>query len=530
MGVLDYIWLGIVAVFQGPEAFSIFGIAISITVVMVLSGFFFGIVVGATPGLAGPFAMAISLPILISIFGYSPDALLPVMGFLIGIMKGATIGGAVPAILFNTPGTPDAFMTTLDGYPMAQRGQAKKALRVAHLSSASGDTFSDIVLFVCAPFLAILVEAYLDLPEKTGLLILSLSFIAAVIGCSAGKGLISIGLGLLAVYVGTGEDFYPRLTMGADGLSRGFPITTAVLGVLIIGAVFKGLDETWRESRGGKPAPAVTETGDQKLRWPEIKRLFPYISRSALIGTGIGALPGVGSTLAATLGYSTARARYAKTKKNEETEFGQGAPEGIAATEAANSAVSGANLIPVLSLGIPGNAAAVFLILATETIGGFNPGPSVFRFSADVVNPELVVAFGLFTCMTIANVFNWTIGGVFMRSMGFMINIPKQLLLPSVLLLTLTAIYVQETRLEAIWFALGFGVLGYFMRVLTISPLPFVIAFILGKSLEETARQAYSATGNDPFFLFNNPIALAFILMSVAVIFFTGRNAKKAAP
>jgi len=530
MGVLDYIWLGIIAVFQGPEAFSVFGIAVSITVMMVLSGFLFGIIVGATPGLAGPFAMAISLPILISIFGYSPDALLPVMGFLIGIMKGATIGGAVPAILFNTPGTPDAFMTTLDGYPMAQRGQAKKALRVAHLSSASGDTFSDIVLFVCAPFLAILVEAYLDLPEKTGLLILSLSFIAAVIGGSPGKGLISIGLGLLAVYVGTGEDFYPRLTMGADELSRGFPITTAVLGVLIIGAVFKGLDETWRESRDGKPAPVVSDAGDQKLRWPDIKRLLPHISRSALIGTGIGALPGVGSTLAATLGYSTARARYAKTKDTGAAAFGEGAPEGIAATEAANSAVSGANLIPVLSLGIPGNAAAVFLILATETIGGFNPGPSVFRFSADVVNPELVVAFGLFTCMTIANVFNWTIGGVFMRSMGFMIRIPKQLLLPSVLLLTLTAIYVQETRLEAIWFALGFGVLGYFMRVLTISPLPFVIAFILGKSLEETARQAYSATGNDPFFLFNNPIALAFILMSVAVIFFTGRNAKKAAP
>nr|MCH9787262.1 tripartite tricarboxylate transporter permease [Gammaproteobacteria bacterium] len=492
--------------------------------------FLFGILVGATPGLAGPFAMAISLPILISIFGYSPDALLPVMGFLIGIMKGATIGGAVPAILFNTPGTPDAFMTTLDGYPMAQRGQAKKALRIAHFSSASGDTFSDIVLFVCAPFLAILVEAYLDLPEKTGLLILSLSFIAAVIGGSPGKGLISIGLGLLAVYVGTGEDFYPRLTMGAEELSRGFPITTAVLGVLIIGAVFKGLEETWQESRKGKRSIVVPETGDQKLRWPDIKRLLPHISRSALIGTGIGALPGVGSTLAATLGYSTARARYAKSKDADAAAFGEGAPEGIAATEAANSAVSGANLIPVLSLGIPGNAAAVFLILATETIGGFNPGPSVFRFSPDVINPELVVAFGLFTCMTIANLFNWTIGGVFMRSMGFMIRIPKQLLLPSVLLLTLTAIYVQETRIEAIWFALGFGVLGYFMRVLAISPLPFVIAFILGKSLEETARQAYSATGNDPFFLFNNPIALAFILMSAAVIFFTGRKAKKAAP
>ncbi|MEO0487093.1 MAG: tripartite tricarboxylate transporter permease [Pseudomonadota bacterium] len=532
MGVLDYIWAGVLAVFLGPEAFSVFGLPVSITLAMVLCGFLLGILVGATPGLAGPFAMAISLPILISIFGYTPDALLPVLGFLIGIMKGATIGGAVPAILFNTPGTPDAYMTALDGYPMARSGKAKKALRVAHVSSASGDTFSDLVLFICAPFLAILVEAYLDLPEKTALLILSLSFIAAVIGRSPGKGLISIGLGLLAVYVGTGEDFYPRLSLGTQELARGFPITTAVLGVLIIGAVFKGLDEAWRERRtpGSQAAPnaALSDVGDQKLNWAELRGLAPIIGRSAVIGTAIGALPGIGSTLAATLGYSTARNRYQRSKPPAAPEFGQGAPEGIAATEAANSSVSGANLIPVLSLGIPGNAAAVFLILAAESIGGLNPGPSVFRFTQDSVNPELVVVFGLFTCMTLANLFNWTIGGVFMRSMGFMIRIPKQLLLPSVLLLTLTAIYVQETRIEAIWFALGFGVLGYLMRVFGISPLPFVVAFILGRSLEETARQAFAATGNDPWFLLNSPIALAFIVMSVAVVALSARKPKGA--
>ncbi len=525
MSVLDYVWLGILAVFQGPEAFSLFGMVISITLVMVFSGFLLGIAVGATPGLAGPFAMAISLPILISVFGYTPDALLPVLGFLIGIMKGATIGGAVPAILFNTPGTPDAFMTTLDGYPMARRGQAKKALRVAHFSSASGDTFSDIVLFVCAPFLAILVESYLDLPEKAALLILSLSFIAAVIGGSPGKGLISIGLGLLAVYVGTGEDFYPRLSLGTDELARGFPITTSVLGVLIIGAVFKELEEHWREGRTPTLVDTTPESGDQRLSWPDIRKLLPFVGRSAVIGTGIGALPGIGSTLAATLGYTIGRAQHQKNKAPDEPGFGDGIPEGIASTEAANSSVSGANLIPVLSLGIPGNAAAVFLILAAESIGGLNPGPSVFRFTQDSANPELVVVFGLFTCMTLANLFNWTIGGVFMRSMGFMVRIPKQYLLPGVLLLTLTAIYVQETRIEAIWFALAFGVLGYFMRVVGISPLPFVVAFILGRNLEDTARQAFAATGNDPWFLFSSPTSIALMLASVGtIVFFSAKR------
>ncbi len=525
MGWLDYVWMGVLAVFQGPELINLMGLPIPVTLAMIAAGFLLGIAVGATPGLAGPMAMAIALPILISVFGFSPDALLPVFGFLIGIMKGATIGGAVPAILFNTPGTPDAYMTTLDGYPMTQAGQARKALRVAHFSSASGDTFSDIVLILCAPFLAVLVERYLDLPEKTALLILSLAFIAAVIGGSVGKGLISLGLGLLAAYVGTGEDFYPRLSMGTQTLAQGFPIAAVVLGVLIIGEVFKSLEDLWSEARNRRsPRPPITQSGDQRLRWTDIRRLLPFVARSAVIGTAIGALPGIGSTLAATLGYTTGNTRHARS--GARPRFGEGAPEGIAATEAANSSVSGANLIPVLSLGIPGNAAAVFLILAADTIGGFNPGPSVFRFTGDVVNPELVIAFGLFTCMMIANLLNWTIGGAFMRSMGFMSRIPKQILLPVVLLLTLTSIYVQETRMAAIWFAIGFGVLGYLMRRLGMSPLPFVIAFILGAKLEETARQAFAATGGDPFFLVSSPIAALFMVLTVGVILRSTRKSK----
>lgn len=521
MGVWDHVIAGVLAVFQSDPV-----LGVPITILMVLGGFLLGITVGATPGLAGPMAMAISLPILISVFGYSNDALLPVLGFLIGIMKGATIGGAVPAILFNTPGTPDAYMTTLDGYPMAQRGEAKRALRVAHFSSASGDTFSDIVLVLCAPFLAILVESYLDLPEKTALLILSLAFIASVIGNSVGKGLISMGLGLLAAMVATGEDFYPRLTLGQQALAEGIPIAAAILGVLILGEVFKALEDIYRD--GPSRAASQTVRPDAKGGSLGLGSLFPYIGRSAVIGTCIGALPGVGSTLAATLGYTSAKRRYTKGKPENAPEFGEGAPEGIAATEAANSSVSGANLIPVLSLGIPGNAAAVFLILAMDSIGGFNPGPSVFQLgggiSEDALNPEMVMAFGIFTTMFVANGLNWTIGGVFMRSVGVMARIPKERLLPIVLLLTLTAIYVQETSMVAIWITLFFGFVGYAMRRIDMSPLPFVIAFILGGNLEATARQAFAATGADPFFLLNNPIALAFITLAIAVVAFSLRK------
>ncbi len=440
-------------------------------------------------------------------------------------MKGSTVGGAVPAILFNTPGTPDAFMTTLDGYPMARSGKARKALKIAHFSSVSGDTFSDIVLIVGAPFLAILVEAYLDLPEKTALIILSLSFIAAVVGGSPAKGLLSCGLGLLVVSIGTGEEFYPRLSFGSAALSDGFPILVAVIGMLVVGAIFTELEEIWRQARSKGSIEATRDVGDQRLRWEDIKRILPFVGRSAVIGTAIGALPGVGSTLAATIGYTIGRGRHARRKKPGEPDFGEGAPEGIAATEAANSSVSGANLIPVLSLGIPGNTAAVFLILAAESIGGFNPGPAVFKFSADL-NPELVIAFGLFTTMIVANLLNWTIGGLLMRSLGVLIHIPKHYLLPVVLLLTLASLYAQETEMYVIWFAFGFGALGYLMRRFGMSLLPFVIAVVLGGRLEDTARQAFSATGGDPLFLLNSPIAAIFILGSIAIVYFSLRKPK----
>jgi putative tricarboxylic transport membrane protein len=232
-------------------------------------------------------------------------------------------------------------------------------------------------------------------------------------------------------------------------------------------------------------------------------------------------LPGIGSSLAATLGYATGRKFY-----HGKPAFGEGAPQGVAATEAANSAVAGANLIPVLSLGIPGNVAAVFIILATESISGFNPGPSVFRLTPDQVNQEMVYAFGLFTAMIFANFLNWTIGGVFMRSMGIMVKVPKQRLLPIVLLLTLTAIYVQQTNMFAIYVTLFFGLLGYIMRKLDISVLPFVIAYILMGNLEEVMRQAFAATGADPWFLFSSWISVSFIVLAVAVVVFFARGRK----
>lgn len=523
--VLVHVGLGVEAVFAAAPVATVFGLPVSIVVVMVTLGFLGGIVVGATPGLGGPIAMAVSLPILITVFGFDPDALLPVLGFLIGIMKGATVGGAVPAILFNTPGTPDSLMTTLDGHPMTLKGQAGKALRVAHFSSASGDTFSDVVLFTCAPFLAVAVESFLGFPEKAALILLSLAFVSAVVGESVWKGVLAALSGMFAAFVGTGEDTYPRLSLGSETLAGGLPLISAVLGVLIVGEVFKALEDMWREKRATDAIAAPRPAGDNRLRLADIRRVAPYVGLSACIGAVVGALPGIGSTLAATLGYSTGRRIHKGA-----TRFGEGAPEGVAATEAANSAVSGANLIPVLSLGIPGNVAAVFIVLATETISGFNPGPSVFRVAPGEVNPEMVVAFGLFAAMVFANVLNWTVGGVFMRSMGVMARVPRQRLLPVVLLLTLTAIYTQRPEMSSIYVTLFFGAVGYLMRKFRISVLPFVIGFILANTLEEAVRQAFSATGADPWFLFSSPVSVGFVVLAVLVVAFFARAPRPRRP
>ena len=407
---------------------------------------------------------------------------------------------------------------------MTKNGMAKKALKAAHFSSVSGDTISDLILILCAPFLAVFVESFLDLPEKSALIILSLTFIAAVMGKSIAKGLIAIGLGLFVASIGTGEDFYPRLSFGIDAIGGGFPIASVVLGTLIMGEVLNAMIEARQQSQSQGKITQIALKGSGKLTLYERGRLLPYILLSLLVRR---CLAGYWSTLAATLGYTNGKKRHQRVKEQTEPDFGEGAIQGVASTEAANSAVSGANLIPVLSLGIPGNAAAIFLILAMETVDGLNPGPSVFRLPSEGVNSEMVMAFGIFTLMILANFTNWIFGGHVMQMMSVMARVPKQILMPTVFLVTITAVYAQETSLYAIICLLGFGLLGLAMRLTNIPVLPFIIAYILGGILERTARQAFASTGADPYFLFSSPIATIFMIMAVVIIIMFSRGRRQ---
>lgn len=524
--VFDYVARGALEVFLTVDG----GFDV-MPVVMVFMGLILGIAVGATPGLSGPFAMAIALPILISSFGHGDDALLPIIGCLIGLMKGATIGGSVPAILFNTPGTPDALMTTLDGHPLARKGKARKALSIAHFSSVSGDTLSDIALFIAAPLLAIAIERALGLPEKAALIILSLCFMAAVVGNAPIKGFTGGLLGMLLALIGsTTSGDGPRMSFGLPELGGGLPLTSAILGVLVFSEIMIALENLIRKGPAAAAKDTPTQHGDQSLPWREKRRLLPNIFRSAGIGTIIGALPGIGTTLAATLSYDAAR-RLSKAPE----EFGKGSETGLSATEASNSAVSGANLIPVMSLGIPGNFAAVFLILAIESVGDFTLGPQVFRFTpirevedfGTIINADLVTAFAIFTMMAMANLFNWTVGGVFLRSLGILSKVPMTLILPVILLVTITASYAQDGGFIAVWTMLVFGLIGYVFRKLHVSILPFVIGFILAPQLETMVRGGFTASGGDPLFLLKSPISVTFLCLAVLLLMFGRRQVSR---
>lgn len=524
--LFQYIGLGVVSVFQGAD-----GGLVLMPVVMVLVGVLVGILIGALPGMSGPFAMAIGLPILVSIFGYGNDALYPVLGCLLGIMKGSTVGGAVPAILFNTPGTPDAFMTTRDGYPMAQKGEGRRAIQTAHFASVMGDSFSDIVLFIAAPLIAVSVERILGLPEKSALIILSLCFMAAVVGDAPIKGLIGGLLGMFISLIGsTMSGNGARLTLGIPELGNGLPLTSAVLGVLVISEVLISIEDMHNERRLNTPPRDEPPLGPS-LSWGERWRMMPAILRSATIGTVIGALPGIGTTTAATLSYDTAK-RRSRTPEA----FGTGTPEGVVATEAANSAVSGANLIPVMSLGIPGNFAAVFIILAVQTIGDFSFGPQVFQFTpiqqiegfGTILNANLVMAFGIFTLMTLANLTNWTFGGILMGYLSYLVRIPKDVILPVILTVSLTAAYVQDGGYVGLITACVLAVIGYALRRLDISILPFVIGFLLAPTLEVLVRGAYTASGGDALFLLKSPISVVMLATSLYLLFRMVRTARDA--
>ncbi len=479
---------------------------------LVAFGVFVGIVVGAIPGLNGPMAIAIAIPLT---FVLSPVA---AISFLVGINKGANFGGAISAILMNVPGAAEAIATTFDGYPLARKGKPLKALKMALYASVVGDSFSDLVLILVAAPFAILALT-MGPAELTALMLFALTFIAAVVGKSMTKGLIAGAMGIFASTIGLDpEASTPRMTFDVLDLEEGIPLLAMVIGMLALSEIMIQIEDRTRDRAAGRDTGVnafdkSTPREDRIVTGPEFRASFRTMMRSAVIGTVIGAIPGLGSTLAGFLGYGAAK-RASKTPE----EFGKGALDGIAGAESANSATVGANLIPTLALGIPGNLSAAILISAL-IIHGLTPGPLIFEQHGEVL-------YGLFGAMLVANFFNLFIGQAGLRMFAWILSLPNQYIHPVIVLLCFSGAYLTTQSMFAVGLMVGFAILGYVMRKLDFSIVAFIIAFILGPLFEDALRQTLVLFEDDPMALFDRPIAIAFIVLTAYSVYRLGFRPK----
>jgi putative tricarboxylic transport membrane protein len=475
----------------------------------IFAGITLGIIIGVIPGLGSVTAMAVLIPIT---FYMSP---LAAIAFLVGVNKGGTSGGAVPAILLNSPGTPESAASALDGYPMAQKGQAHRAMKFALYSSVTGDTISDILLILLVvPFSAIALQ--FGPLEFTSVLLFAFVLLSGIAGKSLIKGLISISLGVFLSTIGLDPvESTQRMTFDEVHLYDGFSLAAIAIGALALASVIEQLFDLWRS--GGESFIAVQLKYAQSKSNLSAKEFFGYwktIGRSALIGSMVGMLPGLGVTLAAFLSYGATR-----RASSDPDSFGRGNPEGIIATEAANSAVVGSNLIPTIALGIPGNMAAA-LLLGAFIIHGIVPGPFMLTMHGDLV-------YALFASMILANGIHLIVGRVGIPVWGLVSRTPKSIILPPVVVLCIVGVYLPGQSLFDVSVMLAFAGLGLVMRRTGFSLVCLVIGFLLGGMFETSLRQALLLYKTDVSVLLESPIALAFLCLVIVILGCSAFKSKK---
>ena len=440
-----------------PEAF-----------VAIIVGLIAGQILGAVPGLTASMAVALLVPYT---FYLEPWVGIPM---LLGMFKGSLFGSSVTAILVKTPGAPAAAATVLDGYPLAQQGKGVKAMKMALYASVFGDAFSDICLIVAAGALAAVALKF-GPPEYTLLTGFSMLTISALAGPSLWRGIFAVCLGMIVGMIGLDPiAATPRLTFGYAELEEGVGLIPMLIGILAVSEALRQMEQPVH-LLANRAVVFSKERADNRVSWAEFKSCLPTITKSSGMGTLIGAMPGLGATIAAFLAYGEAK----RSSKNPE-KFGKGALEGVAAAEAANNAVSGSNMIPLLAFGIPGDIAAA-LIMGAFLIQGITLGPVVFQD-----NP--VEIYAIYTAMLVANFFNLILGHGLIRIARQMVGVPKRLLFPTVLVIASAGAYALRGSVFDIQLVFLFGALGFGMAKLRIPTVPMLIGFILMPILEENLR------------------------------------------
>jgi putative tricarboxylic transport membrane protein len=453
-----------------------------------------GIVIGALPGLSGSTGIVLLLPFLL----YVEPAV--AINMMCGVFCGSMYGGSISAILISTPGTPSAAATVLDGYPLARRGEAGRALGVSIIASTLGGLLSTIALIFMAPQLA-RVGLEFGPSEYFALMVFGLTIIASVAGKSMLKGAIAGAFGLAISLVGidpiSGD---ARYSMDIPQLMVGFNLLPILIGLFALAQVFVQLEEA------NLKAPQVIQklTGilPKASEWP---RLIKAIIPSSVIGIIIGVIPGTGGAIASFLAYNEAR----RFSKQPET-FGEGNIEGIAAPESANNATTGGALVPMLTLGIPGDVVTAVMLGALLLIG-VRPGPLLFKEAPEVIN-------AVFAGMLIANLVMGIVGLSCIRFAPLILRIPNAILYPLILALCFIGAFALGNSAWHMQVALAFGVIGYIMRKIEFPAAPVILGVILGPLAEDNLGRALITAHGDWTVLINSPIALAFYALAVLSI------------
>src|SRR5210317_1606786 len=455
---------------------------------------FIGMVFGALPGLTAAAAIAMMLPILIVyndiIGGLSGLAFLYVVG------KSGRYGGSIAAILFNTPGTAASAATMQDGYPMTQSGRPGKALKTATIASAYGDYFGEIILIFGAVSIAAFTKQF-GPPENFAIYLMAFVVIGSVVSDSIIKGIISTLFGAAIALIGedtiTGQF---KMTMGIDELESGMALVPLLIGVFVISEVIIQAEKSAKVKMIDMSADGIDDPTAQYFTWAEFKRCLPLMFRSSIIGSLIGMMPGLGSSVACFVAYGEEK-RKAKNKDK----WGTGVVEGIAAPESANNAVSGPSMIPLLTLGIPGSTIAAVLI-GMFLVNGLQVGPQIFAtepplfMGGQLISPREFI-FGMFAAGLVGIACYALIGYFLAPFIGRLISkLPTQYLYPFIFMISIAASYSSRASIWDVGFALLFGVIGYGMRRTNFSAAAFIIAFVLTASMEEAFRQSMIISDN----------------------------------
>ena len=465
-------------------------------VLLVFLGSVAGLFVGAIPGLS--VSMATALLVSITYTWQTNDALAMVMGvYVVGVFS-----GAVSAILINIPGAPSSVVTTLDGYPLARRGQAYKALYYATIYSFIGSVFGLAALALLAQPVSNLAIKFRPM-DYFLLALFGLATVGSVTSKNYVKGLIAAALGLIISMIGLDPLVgTPRLIFGVSQLRAGISTVPALVGLF-------GFAEVLSVIFDGHMSQTVESMNHERMSLREVLRHWKLSLYTSLLGTLVGALPGAGGPVAAFLSYNEAK----RLVKKPEVPFGEGAVEGIVASESSNNACIGGALIPMLTLAVPGDAVTA-IILSVFYVHGLKPGPMFIRESASSFHAILLASF--IACGALL-----LLGLLVAPKISKVISVPKNILLPIVTVLCVVGAFACNNRLFDVGLMFVFGLVGFLMRRRGYPAAPMVLALVLGKTMDSNFRRAMAlaAVADNPLAsLFGHPITAFLLVCTVAVV------------